>query len=260
VTDTWDPSQYNKYRLEREQPFYDLLAMIKPAPGMDVVDLGCGTGSLTRKLHAALNAHSTLGIDRSARMLEEATTNGVPAGLRFEVGDMNGFSAQGAFDLIFSNAAFHWVTGHEALIARLSAALKPNGQLAFQIPASHDAASHLVADELTDVEPFKAAFRGWHRPQPVLKPDEYARLLYLAGFPAPRVSLIVYVHMLAGPEAVVDWMKGTLLTEYARHLPSELYDPFLAAYRERLLQRLDRRQPYFFPFKRILCWGQKRSG
>ncbi len=105
--------------------------------------------------------------------------------------------------------------------------------------------------------PFATGFAGWHRPQPVLMPDEYAELLYRAGFPEPRVSLTVYTHTLAGPEEVVEWMKGTLLTEYERHLPPELFGEFLGAYRERLLGRLDHTQPYFFPFKRILCWGQK---
>ena len=192
VTDTWDPSQYNKYQREREQPFYDVLALVKPAPGMVAVDLGCGTGSLTRKLHEALGARRTLGIDRSARMLEDAGRSPLPPGLRFEVGDMNDFAAKAEYDLIFSNAAFHWVLDHEALIGRLAAALKPGGQLAFQIPASHDTVSHLAAEELTSVEPFATGFAGWHRPQPVLMPDEYAELLYRAGFPEPRVSLTVY--------------------------------------------------------------------
>jgi trans-aconitate 2-methyltransferase len=71
------------------------------------------------------------------------------------------------------------------------------------------------------------------------------------------VRLIVYPHVLAGRDEVVEWMKGTLLTEYARHLPAELFDRFLDEYRSRLLARLDAAQPFFFPFKRILCWGQK---
>jgi trans-aconitate 2-methyltransferase len=52
-------------------------------------------------------------------------------------------------------------------------------------------------------------------------------------------------------------MKGTLLTEYARHLPPDLFERFVEEYRARLLPQLDAAQPYFFPFKRILCWGQR---
>jgi trans-aconitate 2-methyltransferase len=260
MTDPWNPAQYDKFQRERSQPFFDLLAMVQAAPQMDVVDLGCGTGALTRVLHERVAARSTIGIDRSVRMLDDARRSALPAGLRFEVGDINACSGNAEYDLVFSNAAFHWVEDHEGLIGRLAAALKPGGQLAFQVPASHDSLSHTTAEELTDVEPFASAFGGWHRPQPVLTPDAYARLLFQRGFEEPSVRLVVYPHVLAGPEEVVEWMKGTLLTEYERHLPAGLFPQFLIAYRERLLRRIAPTRPFFFPFKRILCWGRKTSG
>ena len=86
TTDTWNPEQYDKFQREREQPFFDLLALVRPAPGMRVVDLGCGTGTLTRLLHARLQARETVGIDRSPRMLEPALAGERPDSLRFEVG------------------------------------------------------------------------------------------------------------------------------------------------------------------------------
>src|SRR5439155_11990001 len=136
--------------------------------------------------------------------------------------------------LIFSNAAFHWVEHHDALLARLASALTPSGQLAFQVPAQHDHPSHRIAEELTAVEPFRTALGGWHRPQPVLDPESYARLLYRLGFPDPVVHHVIYPHVLAGREEVVEWMKGTLLTEYERHLPDNLYARFVEEYRNRL--------------------------
>jgi len=260
VTDTWNPAQYDKFQREREQPFFDLLSLVRPAPDMRVVDLGCGTGKLTRNLHTHLQARETVGIDRSARMLEKVQRDEIPRGLRFEVGTIETFPGdRGPFDLICANAAFHWVEGHESLLQRLASALEPSGQLAFQVPAQHDGVSHRIADELTDLEPFRSAFDGWHRPQPVLEPDAYARILFYLGFRDPVVRLIVYPHVLRDRDEVVEWMKGTLLTEYARHLPSDLYDRFIDEYRARLLARLEDTHPFFFPFKRILCWGQKAA-
>jgi trans-aconitate 2-methyltransferase len=251
LTDTWNPAQYDKFQREREQPFFDLLALIRPTPGMRAVDLGCGTGRLTRALHEQLHARETTGIDRSARMLDQTREASTP-GLTFEEGKIEDFpDARGAFDLVFSNAAFHWIEDHPALLARLAGALAPSGQLAFQVPAQHDQPSHRIAEDLTGVEPFRTALKGWHRPQPVLEPHEYAILLYELGFPAPVVRLHIYPHLLAGPEEVVEWMKGTLLTEY------DLYGPFVEAYRTRMLQHLGTLRPFFFPFRRILCWGQR---
>ena len=161
-------------------------------------------------------------------------------------------------DLIFSNAAYHWVEDHPALLARLAGALTPSGQLAFQVPAQHDQPSHRIAEELTGVEPFRSALNGWHRPQPVLEPHEYASLLYALGFPAPAVRLHIYPHVLAGPEEVVEWMKGTLLTEYERHLPGDLYGPFVEAYRARMLQHLGNARPFFSRFDGY-CVGEPES-
>jgi trans-aconitate 2-methyltransferase len=126
----------------------------------------------------------------------------------------------------------------------------------FQVPAMHDDPSHVVAEDLTRVEPFAGAMAGWHRPQPVLRPAEYARLLFGAGFPDPRVRMVIYPHVLASRDEVVEWMKGTLLTDYVGRLPAELRDPFVDAYRARLLPLLDAARPFFFPFTRILCWGR----
>ena len=169
-------------------------------------------------------------------MLADAPTAPPPPGLRFEVGTIESFVARAALDAaagisIFSNAALHWVDDHERLIERLAAALAPSGQLAFQVPAQHDTLTHRLAEELTAVEPFASAFGGWRRSQPVLTPDAYARLLYRYGFTDPKVRLIVYPHVLASREDVVEWVKGTLLTEYKRHLPGDLFERFVDEYR-----------------------------
>jgi trans-aconitate 2-methyltransferase len=259
MTDTWNPTQYDKFQAEREQPFFDLADMVESRPGMRIVDLGCGTGRLTRALHERLAARETIGIDRSPKMLEQQDRGLLP-NLHFEVGTIEDFpAALGTFDLIFSNAAFHWVDDHETLLARLARALAPGGQLAFQMPASYDTATHVVAAELAAAEPYRSALKGWRLPQTVLAPDEYARILYHLGFADPQVRLIVYPHVLARRDDVIEWVKGTLLTEYAGQLPAELFDAFLRDYRAQLLPQLDATEPFFYPFKRILCWGRRTA-
>ena len=195
--------------------------------------------------------------------MAEARHQALPAGLTFSIGTIESFvtpqPSSPTWDVIFSNAALHWVEDHDTLISRLAALLSPSGQLAFQVPAQHGTLTHIVADELTAVEPFASAFGGWRRSQPVLEPDAYARVLYRCGFADPKVQLIVYPHVLASPDDVVEWVKGTLLTEYRRQLPGELYDRFVSEYRARLLARLPDEKPFFYPFKRILCWGQRSA-
>src|SRR3954447_7726219 len=94
MTDTWDPAQYDKFEREREQPFFDLLALVRSVPGMRAVDLGCGTGKLTRQLHAQLQARETVGIDGWATMLGGGGIEPVP-GLTFETGTIEDFAGDG---------------------------------------------------------------------------------------------------------------------------------------------------------------------
>jgi trans-aconitate 2-methyltransferase len=256
MSDRWNPEQYERYRDERSQPFFDLLAMVKARPAMRVVDLGCGTGELTRVLHQELGAGETLGLDSSAAMLAKRQSF-AGDGLRFEQRDITEFAAEGEYDLIFSNAALHWLEDHEALLARLTAALKAGGQLAVQVPANDDHPTHVVAAELARQSPFREAMQGYERRWPVLKPEAYAALLYRLSYKKQHVRLQVYGHLLGAREDVIEWVKGTLLTDYEKRLPSELFAEFMRQYRERLFERLEDARPYFYPFKRILFWAQR---
>ncbi len=254
--DAWNPDQYERFRDERSRPFHDLLALVEPVPGMRVVDLGCGTGELTKLLHERLGARETIGIDNSPAMLAKSAPF-AGSGLRFELGEIGTFHEPGGYDLIFSNAALQWVPDNRAVIERLTESLAPGGELAVQVPANHDHPSHLAAAEIAMEEPFAEALGNVPRGTSVLAPEEYATLLDRLGYSEQHVRLQVYGHHLASREEVVEWVKGTLLTYYQRRLSLEMYETFLARYRERLMARLDPSRPYFYPFKRILFRGRR---
>ena len=104
MTDTWDPQQYERFATQRRQPFFDLLALVEPVPSGRVVDLGCGTGSLTVELHRHLGAATTVGIDSSAAMLDEARRHEA-GGVRFVPGDIAAFASGEPDDVVFANAS-----------------------------------------------------------------------------------------------------------------------------------------------------------
>ena len=261
--DAWSPDQYEKFAAERSQPFFDLLSMVEPVAGGRVVDLGCGTGALTARLHEHVGAASTVGIDNSEAMLADAAGHAVD-GLRFELGDIGGFdAASGDYDVVFSNAALHWVPDHGRVLAQWASALRPGGQLAVQVPANADHPSHYVAAEVALESPFVDAMNGTPPPDVVLgvlKPEQYAELLRDLGFEEQHVRLQVYPHVLGSTADVVEWTKGTALTRFRRVLPPALYDEFVDRYRERLLAVLGDRAPYFYAFKRILFRARRAAG
>ncbi len=252
--DEWQPDQYARFKAEREQPFYDLLDLVEAVPGGRVVDLGCGTGKLTRVLHEGTQAAETVGLDRSDAMLEQ-TGQYAGGGVRFERGDIGEFSDSG-LDVVFANASIQWVPDHAALFPRLASTLGPGGQLAVQMPANEDHPSHAVAGEVATHWPHAEALGGFVYRHSIEPAEWYAEQLARIGFAEQHVRVQVYLHRLPGPEDVVEWVKGSLLTGYRDRMAAEDYELFLADYRERLLSVLPDERPFLYPFKRLLLWGR----
>lgn len=249
----WDPEQYNRFAAEREQPFWDLCGLLEPVERPAVVDLGCGDGRLTAELHQRLEARATIGIDSSPSMLAEAHPRAT-SHLHFVEGDLATWEADG-MDVVFSNAALHWVGDHAGVLDWWRNSLAPGGQLAVQMPANADHPSHNVARDLAaewlgpdaPADPVHDHVRG---------PEHYAALLFDLGFARQHVRLQVYAHVLESSSDVVEWVKGTSLTRFKGVLDPDQYERFLVEYRRRLVDALGERRPFFYPFKRILLWGR----
>ena len=250
--DTWNPQQYERFKAERTRPFDDLLALVAPVPTGRVIDLGCGTGELTTRLHEHAKARSTLGIDTSAAMLERAT----PAdGLSFEQADLMTFEDAKGFDLVFANASLQWASDPGAAVEKAWSLVAPGGQLAVQVPANFGHPSHTIADEVG----LEFGAEPLNREEGVLTPGEYATLLHRLGAGAQHVRLQVYGNAMPATSEVVEWVRGTLLTRYERVL-GDRFEPFLDVYRQRLYDALgdpSGSAPYFYAFERILFWASR---
>jgi trans-aconitate 2-methyltransferase len=252
MADAWSPAQYERFRAERAQPYWDLAALVEARPGMLVADLGCGTGELTAELHRKLQARETLGIDGSPTMLAKAPQG---PGLRFEQQDIAAFQPSQKLDLIFSNAALHWVPDHPELLRRLTGALAPGGQIAVQMPMTDDLITNQTASELARSQEFRGLLGGYVRRPPLLEPIRYAAWLYRLGYTRQHVRVVMYTHLLESREEVVEWVRGAMLTEYQKRLSPSDWDRFLARYRQLLLPQLEDERPYFYVNPRILFWG-----
>lgn len=244
----WNPDRYQLFKKERFQPFDDLSRLIRHREGISVVDLGCGTGELTARLADNLPHSDVLGIDSSAEMLQRAAQY-ARKGLRFELISID--QVEGEWDLVFSHAAIHWIEDHHSLIERLFRLVRPNGQLAVQLPSNHTHPAHTLIIEVASEEPFRAALDGWTRQSPVLSIEDYAGLLYNAGGEEIVVFEKVYPHVLESSDALADWTSSTTLVPYFERLPAELQEPFMQRYRDRL-RALWPNSPVFYGFKRIL--------
>ena len=243
----WNPQQYEKFNSAREAPFHDLVALVRARPGMRAIDLGCGPGRLTAKLSTVWPGSTVIGLDSSGPMLAQA-----PAvdGVQFVNATIEQFADGGAvdgtFDVVFSNAALHWVADHAQLIPKLVARANAGGQLAVQLPT----------DDYNSARSIFADVAGWRHQMATLDIVEYARILYKAGLEDLTVYEKVYPHVLADADAVLEWAKGTALLPYLDRLPPAQHAPFL----DEVLRRLRARhpeKPVFFPFRRIIFYARR---
>lgn len=249
----WDPEQYHKFREERFAPFEDLFALIRIHNGMSVVDLGCGTGELSRRLADRLPGAAVIGIDSSVSMLEKARQLESPD-LGFSSGSLE--TVTGQWDLVFSHAAIHWVDDHHHLVPHLLSLVRPGGQLVVQTPANHNHPAHLAIIETVREEPFKSALNSWYRISPVLEIDTYADILHRSGGKEITVFEKVYPALMPDSDAVAEWTSGTTLIPYFERLPKELHAQFLCRYRQKL-RLLWPTDPVYYTFRRILMTACK---
>ncbi|HEX9988423.1 MAG TPA: methyltransferase domain-containing protein [Chloroflexia bacterium] len=244
----WDPDVYHKFQSERAAPFDDLLRLVNVRENLRVVDLGCGTGELTRQLADHLPASEVVGIDNSPEMLERAQAHARP-GLCFEQAAIE--SVSGEWDLVFSHAALQWVDGHDTLVPRLLSLVATGGQIAVQMPSNAGHFTQRLIRDMAAEEPYRTALDGWMRISPVLSIDQYADLLYAHGGRDLTVFEKVYPHVLDGPDDLADWTSGTVLVPYMERLPDELKPPFMQEYRRRLRARWPN-GPVFYGFRRTI--------
>lgn len=248
----WDPNQYHKFQAQRSAPFFNLLALVDVRPNLKVVDLGCGTGELTRQLVDALpNSHVT-GLDSSPQMLAKAAAFS-SANLHFEQGDQALLT--GEWDLIFSNAALHWSENHAELIPSLFRKLAADGQIAVQIPSNFSHVSHQLIRETAGEEPFKAALHGFQREAPVLSIEQYAQLFFDCGAENIVVFEKVYAHVLEDSDAVVEWISGTACVPYFERLGDQK-EYFVSVIRAKMKKALPQ-SPVFYPFRRTFFSARK---
>lgn len=260
MTTRWNPQQYLKFSDHRIRPALDLMQRIPNGEPETVCDLGCGPGNVTRLLKERWPGASITGVDSSPDMLARARQDHF--GIDWQEADIATWSPGKPADVIFSNAALHWLDNHQSLFPRLLSFLKPGGALAVQMPRNHGAPSHRLRNDVARSGPWAELLSPLLRDTPVADPDFYYDLL------APDNASIdiwesEYTHALEGDAPVLEWVRGTALKPLLNALDGAENPDWMAAFIEEYKGRLNAAYPRradgrtLFAFRRLFIVAVK---
>jgi len=253
---SWDPAQYLRFSGERMRPAVDLLSRIPAEAPHAVVDLGCGAGNLAPLILARWPQAQLTGVDSSPEMLAKARAEHPRA--RFVQGDIARWRPDAPVDVLYSNAALHWLDGHDKLVPGLLDAVKPGGFLAIQMPRNFNAPSHTTIVEAIEQGPWRAKLEPHLRREPVAAPGEYWRMLKDRAA-SLEIWETEYLQVLTGENPVAEYTKGTWLKQFLDRLDGAQKAAFEADYRTRVVAwyppQADGRT--LFPFRRLFIVAQR---
>jgi SAM-dependent methyltransferase len=181
-TSKWDAADYAKVGAFVAELGGAALDLLDPQPGERILDVGCGEGTLTRKILE--RGATVLGIDNSPEMIAAARAVGIDA-VQLAAEDMQFF---GEFDAAFSNATLHWVLEKEQAARAIYRALKPGGRFAGEMGGEGNIKNlrQALDEELIirgHVPPVEAS--NWYA-----SPEEFAAVYEAAGFREVDARLI----------------------------------------------------------------------
>jgi trans-aconitate 2-methyltransferase len=255
---TWDPTQYEKFKRERSQPFFDLLAQLDGISPKTIVDLGCGTGELTAELAKEWRDGKVIGIDSSPEMISKSAAFAT-ANLSFQQGSMEEWQPSQPVDLLFSNAAYHWLRNHEEQIVRLAKLVAPGGTFAFHAPNQFAEPSHTIIQQVRNSPEWKPLIGSERSDGYVAKPEWYLRALTELGY-KPRVWESIYYQTLQGDGAALEWVKGTALRPLLAKLPTDQQERFLAQCRPLFAKAYPKTDGgTLFPYRRLFVVAKRNS-
>ena len=224
-TRDWDASTYKRIARPQEDMARAVLDRLGLGGGETVLDAGCGSGRTTALLIERVPEGRVLAVDGSPSMVEGVKDVLRPRDVAI-LSDLTKLELEEQVDAVFSAAVFHWILDHDALFARLRAALRDGGRLAAQCGGEGNIdAFRRAGEEVARREPYAEHLGGIEKLWNYAAPEETEARLRTAGFAEVRCWLEPWpVHP---PEPEV-FAKTVCLGAHVERLPDDLRDRFVA--------------------------------
>ena len=240
ISAKWNAADYAANSVVQQTWARELIAKLNLRGDEHILDIGCGDGKVTAEISRAVPRGSTTGIDASAEMIafaKETFAGKKFPNLEFYVTDAREIHFARRFDVVFSNAALHWVDDHEKFLRGAGAALKSGGRLIVSCGGKGNAHDVFVAMR---PEIRQKRWRAYFRKMPAAyffyAPDDYKNWLPKFGFKARHVHLADKDATYPGAKGFAAWLRTTWIP-YAQRVPEDLREEFIAAVTDRYVAK-----------------------
>ncbi|HMJ94611.1 MAG TPA: methyltransferase domain-containing protein [Thermoleophilaceae bacterium] len=233
----WDAATYDRVSAPQVEWALKVLERLPLRGDERVLDAGCGSGRVTQLLLERLPHGHVVAVDSAPSMVDHAREALDPERTTVLQANLTDLQLDEPVDAAFSNAVFHWVPDHDALFARLHAALRPGGRLVAQCGGEGNVAHfHEAAKAVGAEEPYAHHLAGWQGPWNFAGAEQTAARLERAGFTEIETWLEPYP---ITPEDPTSFLRTVCLGNHLEQLPEDLREPYVEAVRERCGTELD---------------------
>ncbi|MDI6728924.1 MAG: methyltransferase domain-containing protein [Thermodesulfovibrionales bacterium] len=255
----WDAGMYDAAHSPQTDVGRELIAMSCVKADDSILDIGCGTGTLTIELACLAHKGKVVGIDTSIEMLEMA---------REKTSSINNIALinipaqkldfKEEFDLVYSNSALQWIKEQEHVIVKTYRALKPDGRIAVQLPAK-DFCWELM-ENINSAIAFlglESKYKKMESPWRFPVKEEFAGFLKDAGFVNINVFYKDYTLVFESINDVLEWGVSAALRPFLTHLPENKQERFKYAFAMGF-ENYRTEKGIEFNFRRLFAFAEKK--
>ncbi len=232
----WNAADYAANSVVQQSWARELIAKLKLRGDEHILDVGCGDGKVTAEIAKFVPHGFVGGVDASAEMIAFAKKT-FPAkkfpNLKFQVMDARKIKFTQSFDVIFSNAALHWVDDHEKILRGAAAVLKSGGRLIVSCGGKGNAQDVFVAlrPEMR-LKRWRDFFRRMPTPYFFYAPEDYKKWLPKFGFEINTLKLAPKDATYNGANGFATWLRTTWIP-YVQRVPENVREEFIKAVTQR---------------------------
>ncbi len=222
-----------------------------------ILDLGCGDGVLTEQLAQSVPQGDVLGIDASIGMIETAKKC-KRDNLQFTQMDINNMDFLNEFDVIFSNAALHWIKNHNNLLVNSFQALKPGGVILWNFAGDGNCSNFYdVMKKKIKEDKYKDYFSDFDWPWYMPSKTEYEKMVQNIGFAEVSVTEENADRYFGNVDEMTGWVDQPSLVPFMKYLPDHTKEIFRKEVIEEMLEKtLQADGTCFETFRRIKVYAK----